>query len=204
MGCDIHAVFQAKRDGKWIDVPSKYQEDRHYMLFAWLADVRNGYGFAGMPTHTRIEPISRPRGLPEDFEHRNETHATTADVIESSWLAKYRKPDEPYEVWLGDHSHSWLTADEILAAPKPDGVLRTGIVDIKTLHDWDGISEPTEWCGGISGRDILVSHPNEITDKTTHVRIEWFSSGEVDYFVDEIRRLKAEHGEVRMVFGFDS
>jgi len=26
----------------------------------------------------------------------------------------------------------------------------------------------------------------------------------LDYFVDEIKRLKAEHGQVRMVFGFDS
>ena len=35
-------------------------------VFAALADVRNGYGFAGVPTHEAIKPISEARGLPED------------------------------------------------------------------------------------------------------------------------------------------
>jgi hypothetical protein len=43
---------------------------------------------------------------------------------------------------LGDHSFSWLTADEILAAPQPNGVVRTGIVTRAVFDKWDGHSQP--------------------------------------------------------------
>lgn len=41
-------------------------DGRSYNLFAILADVRNGYGFAGIPTGDGFVPIADPRGLPED------------------------------------------------------------------------------------------------------------------------------------------
>ena len=57
MGTDIHGVFQRfdAAAGIWEDVPSKYEQDRHYQLFAVLAGVRNGYGFAGAQT-AEIDP----------------------------------------------------------------------------------------------------------------------------------------------------
>jgi hypothetical protein len=58
MGTDVHAVWQAKKDGKWVDIASKWEQKRHYFLFAWLADVRNGFGFAGVSTHDPIKPIA--------------------------------------------------------------------------------------------------------------------------------------------------
>jgi len=207
MGTDIHAVVQAKKNGKWVDVPSNWEQSRHYFLFAWLADVRNGRGFAGVPTHTAITPIAEPRGLPEDFAVVEDDHATTLDAI-CEWRKKYMDEGEKSHphVWMGNHSHSWLTADEILAAPQPDGVLRTGIVDRDFYDKWDGKSEPESWCGGISGSSVVVAEsPSEVTPKTTHVRIEWIMpGGELNYFIEEVRRLKALHGEVRLVFGFDS
>lgn len=206
MGCDIHTVFQARdSDGKWKDVPSKFEEDRHYFLFAWLADVRNGFGFAGIPTHTAIKPICQPRGLPSDFECVDENHPVESSKL-LGWREKYRRPHEPLEIWLGDYSHSWLTADEILTADKPTNVLRTGVIPIAAFRAWDGKSAPESWSGGISGPSITVSSPSEVTNATTHVQIEWFtdSSEELGYFIEEIARLKAEYGEVRMLFGFDS
>lgn len=202
MGTDIHAVFQAKRNGKWVDIRSEYDERRHYMLFAWLADVRNGFGFAGVPTHDPVRPISKPRGLPRGM---TEDHETTDEVYASNWRSRFRDEDDQKNViWLGDHSWSWLTADEILAATVP-AVLRTGIVEMELFKNWDGVSEPERSFGGISGPRVVVSTPDTITKKTSHVRIEWMSSAsDFDYFLDEIRRLKTEHGEVRMVFGFDS
>jgi hypothetical protein len=68
MGTDVHAVWQAKKGDKWVDIESTWDQNRHYFLFAWLADVRNGFGFAGIPTHDPIKPISERRGLPDDFE----------------------------------------------------------------------------------------------------------------------------------------
>lgn len=208
MGCDIHAVFQAKKDGKWQDVPSTWDQGRHYFLFSWLADVRNGFGFAGVPTYTPIKPIAMPRGLPEDFEmNGNDDHPTSLEAICSlrlEWMDDEEKAKPT--VWLGDHSHSWLTADEILATPSPDKVWRTGVVTREFFDAWDGRTPPESWAGGITGKDVRVADdPTHVTDETTHVRIFWMQpSDTLKYFTDEVRRLKDEHGEVRIVFGFDS
>lgn len=205
MGTDVHAVWQTKKDGKWVDIESTWEQDRHYFLFSWLADIRNGYGFAGIPTYSPIKPIAAPRGLPEDFAVEDKRHYCPLEAIDPS-RRKYRDKDEKPYVWMGDHSHSWLTADEILAAPVPDKVWQTGIVPIDWFAAWDGKEGPDSWSGGISGKDVIVAEsPTEVNKKTTHVRIYWIKPGDtLKYFTDEVARLKALHGEVRIVFGFDS
>ncbi len=66
-------------------VSSEFYEDRNYFLFAILADVRNGYD---------IEPLSQPKGIPED----------------SCYPIKYI-----VDQWSGDgHSHSYFTLKELL------------------------------------------------------------------------------------------
>lgn len=136
MGCDIHTVFQCKRDDKWIDIPHEFEENRQYDLFAWLAGVR------GM-----IEPICEPRGYPPDFVVQDDMHPCSIRVA-PKWRRLSIKDWDTAAIWMGEHSHSWLTADEILSA------------------------EP--------------------------------QYAAFAYFTDEVRRLKDEFGEVRMVFGFDS
>lgn len=60
--------------------------DRNYTLFSLLANVRNYDG--------EIEPISEPRGIPEDV----------SDFVNSRW-----------ESWHGDgHSDSYFTLKELL------------------------------------------------------------------------------------------
>lgn len=118
MGCDIHCVFQKYDGKKWVDVESNYSEDRHYYLFGWIAGVRLREG---------VQPIALPRGLPNDFEIDDDYHN---------------------KEWMGEHSYSWLSADEILHAKIPD----------------EGVA----------------------------------------YFVNEVHRLAQTHGQVRLVFGFDS
>jgi hypothetical protein len=204
MGTDVHAIWQAKKDGKWVDIESTWEQRRHYFLFAWIADVRNGFGFAGVPTHDPITPIiPERRGLPDDFEG-GEEHPVT-DVAVLGRRAEYLEPGEAPVMYMGDHSFSWLTADEILAAKRPCNVRKDGVITIEQYRAWDKASEPDEWCDGISGRDIVVSMPSEIGPRTTHVQVSWIKMEDgLDYFVDEVRRLKELHGEVRVVFGFDS
>lgn len=182
MGTDVHAVFQAKKGDGWKTIESKWDQRRHYFLFSWLADVRNGYGFAGVPTYAPIKPIADQRGLPPGFDPSSDEHD------------------------LGDHSFSWLTADEILAAPTPDRVWRTGVVPREFFDAWDGHTPPEAWSGDIAGGGVVVApSPTNVTPESTHVRIWWMQPGDsLKYFTDEIQRLKDEHGEVRMVFGFDS
>lgn len=75
MGCDIHVYTEYKLhsdkygSGKWINIDNweceldflqvnSFYDDRSYLLFAMLADVRN---------ENEITPIIKPRGLPSDM-----------------------------------------------------------------------------------------------------------------------------------------
>lgn len=119
MGCDIHLVTQIQDpEGQWrtfnvyrdcprcvLDAPNLHNHHdycwtcdgtglvsgygaRHYTVFSVLADVRN----------VDIEPISSPRGLPEDF------------TLDEDYYHDLNKT-----VWLGDHSFSWLLLSELEA-----------------------------------------------------------------------------------------
>ena len=206
MGCDIHGVFQAKdkQSGKWVDIEHCYDENRHYQLFAVLAGVRNGYGFAGCKTGDAITPISEPRGFPEDFEVEGDGHPIDDLLPMSSPMRKYFSKGDEFEIWMGDHSHSWLAADEILdwAAPR---VTKYGVLSKSEYESWDKKSKPPSYCGDIFGREVVVTDdPN--SEGWTHVRVSWESElkDELGYFFDAVAGLKKLHGEVRYVFGFDS
>lgn len=113
MGSDIHIVIQRQDEsGAWREIvyqdalrdyevgrrtlvadvpvaPACFSE-RNYPLFGALAGVR-----------WDTKPISTPRGLPEGFD------------VEQ--VAPDPECDEKEPRWLGDHSFSWLTLDELLA-----------------------------------------------------------------------------------------
>lgn len=235
MGTDIHGVWQKldgawgaeipsayggvwqKKEAKWIDIPSNYEQDRHYQLFAVLAGVRNGVGFAGCKMGEPVKPIALPRGLPEDFEMDDELHHVVAspaliDPRRREWMVKYNdSAEDACKVWMGDHSQSWLFGEELLSwyANAPV-VVKTGIMDRKDYETWDHNSPPENYCGGISGRDIIVVNDNaaerHLHPNWTHIQVEWDQAlhEELAYFFDEVRRLVAEHGTIRFVFGFDS
>jgi hypothetical protein len=206
MGTDIHGVFQRKTDKGWEDIPSKWKQERHYFLFSFLADVRNGYGFAGVPTYEPINPISSPRGLPEDFSMDGDEHLTTMEVL--GRRAKYVEDKNKPTLWMGDHSHSWLLSSEILtAAEKMKNTTRTGVISLEAFKKWDRISCPAEYSGGISGPNIHVAaSPLAINSKTSHVQVTWVENDKDDiaYFLKEVIRLQKDHGLIRLVFGFDS
>lgn len=206
MGTDIHCLWQKRNnDGTYTDVPSTYEENRHYYLFAWLGNVRNGYGFAGIKTHEPLKPLSNCRGIPSDIVMTEDFHHPTTLECITGWRLKYRNPDEPVEIWLGYHSHSWLDWDEIINGEQPIDNIKTGIISIDTFNSWDKKSPPKEYCGGISGPDVVVAENiNSITPQTTDVRVQWVDNSELQYFIDIVKEMKAKHGNGRLVFGFDS
>lgn len=218
MGTDIHGVFQRydQSTDTWVDIEHKYEMDRHYQLFAVLAGVRNGSGFAGVRTGEAVMPIAEPRGYPEGFvmdaERGDDFHPIIALDHMDPRRRNWHEEGEPLGVWMGDHSHSWLTADEMLAwfetAPV---VVKTGIFDRADYEQWDKKSPPNfGYCGGIGGAGVVVINDNaperEATTGWTHISCEWDVElkSELAYFFEEVARLKAEHGTVRFVFGFDS
>jgi hypothetical protein len=88
MGCDIHMYAEVKINGVW-HYYGPIEGQRRYGVFARMADVRNGGD---------IEPVSQPRGVPDDASFMTKFHA---------------------DYWSDDgHSHSWLSAAEVAAIPE--------------------------------------------------------------------------------------
>lgn len=88
MGCNIHGWIEVKQYNYWTAQTREPMDDRNYSLFAYLANVRN---------YTGIEPLSQPRGYPP-----NVAELTKKEI----------------EEWSNDgHSHSWVSAEEIMSMP---------------------------------------------------------------------------------------
>lgn len=204
MGCDIHPIVQVLKNNEWTSIesprPSGHKNPiwaglcgRNYDLFAVLADVRNGFGFAGVLTGERITPISEPRGLPDDFNAEEQ----------SSSVAKY--PD--CDFWIGDHSFSWLLLKELNTYNWKMDHIKTGVITRKQYEAWDKISPPESWSGHVWGRDVVCTITP--TEDYTHIQVTWHQTiGErckefVEHTLPWLNSL-GKDDEVRLVFGFDS
>lgn len=121
-------------------------DDRNYDLFALLANVRNGYGFAGTPRGNPIVPLDMPRGVPDDASY--------------AWL-------ETVDSWSVDmHSHSWFTLAELIAWQeegklKPK-MIRTGVITAEQYeHSKATGEEPNSWSGSVGGTGIWTLTPQQ-------------------------------------------
>jgi len=172
-------------------------KSRNYTLFAWLADVRNGLGVAGVDTGDRIPPLSEPRGIPEDAS-----------------LAVKKKSDE----WGSDgHSHSWFLLSEIFAADISFSQTKRGIVGPSGYAEFRETGAPSSWCGGISGMNVRHVSNEEMEKLVSEgandggrvfTKVEWQQpiSGELEAFMNAMKFLAKFGGtdELRIVFWFDN
>lgn len=164
MGCDIHFYVEKREGSRWVSADTwckdeygslstydwssdhksrgrPFYDGRNYGLFAILANVRNGYGFAGVDTGDGYVPISKPRGLPQD---------ASPNVKRSS------------EEWDGDgHSHSHFTVAELLAYDWTQVTKRRGWVDPVEWAKWRDFGKPVGWSGGVGGGETRHYTPNE-------------------------------------------
>lgn len=214
MGTDIHTVFQAKVGEKWETIKG-FETYRDYGLFAHLANVRNGTGFAGVLTGDVVTPIAEPRGFPEDFEVDVNDNYLVPKELATDWeiefSEKYHSEEEPYIDengnifrYMGYHDYTWVTGEEILNHNFGQGQ-ECGVISIEDYKNWSG-GQPEDYCGMISGSNVSVAaSEKEIKPHHTHVRVWWMQDPRTfDYFVDKIREMVEEHGEIRVVMGFDS
>ena len=208
MGCDIHSFCEIFNEttGKWEktgkifpnpwydkDKPNKIDEDgyewnaefihhpirnRNYDLFAMLADVRNGRGFAGIKTGEGFNIISPPKGIPVDAskevmleyalriveEENEEDEAKTAS---RSYASKWAREGTSKIIELDGveyvsdpdaHSESYLTVKELDAFAWNQVTLHRGIVSFKEYKELKekGETQPESWCGSISGPGIKI------------------------------------------------
>jgi len=169
MGCDIHLhVERRDEEGKWVfeDVREyppeiayaswdkdkrwpRWYHGRNYACFAILANVRNGYGFAGVPTGEGYKHMADPRGLPDDVSEAVQT--------------------ESIEWGMDGHSHSWFTLAELQAYDMNQGTVRFGVISLGQYKAWDrNGAPPGGWSGAVSGADIqTISMPqaDEVLEK---------------------------------------
>ncbi len=230
MGCDIHMYAEVRNaDGTWSKVgkvfdnpwydpdrPTKAYEDgyvfnapqtdqpysnRHYTLFAILADVRNGYSFAGCITHEPIHPLFPYRGIPKDasFEYRQ--------IVED---------------WDCDgHSHTYATLAELQQVNWDSIVINH--VGFLSEKEYNRVittnTNPEVWCANVSGVVKVTSEAYEANyrtaleniDKPVSVYVRWLwqekLSVELEEFINETIPALAKLGDpedVRIVFFFDN
>ena len=156
MGTDITMFAEVRKNKKWTKVGDVfknpwYHEDgiidkwnqpytdhpydgRNYDLFAILADVRNGTGFAGCKTSYGFNPISEPKGLPEDV---------TDEVRELLW-------DDGY-------ANSYDTLKELKDYDWNQIVTHVGVISEVQYVEMKRTGEnPESWSGDVSGWEIVV------------------------------------------------
>ena len=224
MGTDIHMAAEVRKNGKWELVTAKLftgwgdektnipYEGRNYNLFSMLADVRNGYGFAGCITGERIIPISEPKGYPSDMCQELK-HNLECDDCNEWYLSN-------------DHSASFLTLKELLEYDWSRIHRTIGVVSLEEYKEtlYKG-KHPREWCGGVGGANTVMISEEEakamiegkiptLPDKNYYLQC-WFPgrtyADKAGSFYSEtlpiLKTLIPEGGteeDVRIVFDFDS
>lgn len=231
MGTDIHLYVEVSdEDGNWQEIKRPYTGDwygpvsgwspwwddeaknlpdptgRNYNLFAFLADVRNGSGFAGVPTHTPVTPQFPRRGIPDNISYLEPIYDEDGDQIAGS-------------SWLGDHSFTWATLDELLALDWSVEFASTGLVGPEEYSRYKEQGMPESWSGGVWGQGIKIwddqaawdaAHEEGVLTANDYIRVYWKWKPLVDcdfkrWCEGFLLSLSPDHPErVRVTMGFDS
>ena len=164
MGTDINMIAEVRRNGVWElstakvfknpwydpasdkkwamdEYVSKPDSSRNYDLFAILAGVRNGEGFAGCRIGEQFKPIAKLKGYPDDMSEN--------------------------DVLFGDeYSYgSWLTLRELHEYDWEQLHRKYGYVDEETYRDYimKG-KQPNSYSGDIWGHNIIKLTEPEMVD----------------------------------------
>jgi len=199
MGCDIHMWAEVYTD-RWEIVGDVFDnlsgwgaskthepwQGRSYDLFAILADVRNGEGFAGCDTGNRLTPISDPRGEPDDASEEYMEH-----VIEYG---------------CNGHSHSWLTIAELKAFDWQQTATHRGWVDAEQYRSILVNGIPDGWAGDVWGPEKVSNAEILLTPSHAYTKVEWSNTYAecVPDFVNHTIPALESLGDSRIVFFFDN
>ncbi len=135
MGCDIHLNVEEKIKEQWEFIGGDFYSGRNYNLFAILANVRNGSGFARCDTGDPLNYIDEPRGLPANV---------SGDIREES------------DHWSCDgHSHSYFSLVELLNFDWTQISTQRGYVDAHNYHLFKegGVNYLKGWSGDVGGNN---------------------------------------------------
>lgn len=225
MGCDIHICIQRQAvDGSWQEIPHQadrsawlktwksiegyalapeHFESRNYDLFGILANVRNGSGFAGITTGLGWPSIAPERGWPEGFDPEA--------------VAPYPGYEFEGPRFMGDHSHTWVSLEELKAFDWSQGTTLYGVISAEEFEKLGPDKRPESWSGGIAGPGIeTYDIPTYLEMKRIgrpmaprpHVRTSWRNTaaeatGWPEHVLPWLEKL-ADGRPLRLVIGFDS
>lgn len=225
MGCDIHAYIEVKEneewkhydwrnqfiDGKYSDGSPSYDYSkmmdyplyigRNYDLFAILANVRNGRGFAGILTGTGFKPIDMPRGLPQDV-------CKEVQEISDGWD-------------VDGHSHSWLLLKELIEYDYDNQfTTQYAVVNKKEYQTFKQNGKPDYYSGDVSGSRVIKVSNAEMEQiisgqlgqeegKEYYTQITWnesYKESVGNHWFEVLKEMKklGSPENVRLVFFFDN
>lgn len=198
MGCDIHSFAEVRKEGKWVKVgkvfpnpyhdperPNSVEEDgfewnakltdhpydcRNYDMFAILANVRNGRGFAGCDTGDGFRPIAMPRGMPKDMSDEVMAEYTLQVLPDDHHLQDKRGycTLEDARHWVQNKYSRWVERDIIVTGPDWHSASWLTLRELEE-YDWDQTTKhrgyvypdeftlflkngkPDSWCGDSFG-----------------------------------------------------
>ena len=199
MGTDIHGgLFRKTWNGghEFVELPPVL-DNRNYRFFAIIADVRNGYGFAGVETHTSIVPISN------DDSPVLKIPGLEVDSYGTAYLG---------EQYIGDHSIRTITWQTILDTELHlQEVTSTGTFTASEYEKFlvqgiDGCS----YCGGIN-QPVLSEEEYKLNpDPTAYIRAHWVGTP-FKYPIEQLKNwinlyidYNTKLDENFLVIGFDS
>jgi hypothetical protein len=234
MGCDIHFYVERREGDRWVpcdtwidlypvtdgvaaDAGDNFYDDRNYDMFAMLADVRNGFGTAGIDRGDGFNVIAAPRGVPGDM----------CEELADRWSV-----DEE-----ACHTPTWLLLSELLAFDWSQVSVRRGYVRSEVYDQWSRTDraqkfEPRESAGLVFPGDSLkviteaemIAAIDAIRAKTTaedfatrladelaetYCQVTWdvsYANAAGGFFTDTVPALQrlGAPDQVRCVFWFDN
>ncbi len=190
MGCDIHPVVQVRVSGQWQDVSlgsDRSERSEHpvatqdYEVFSVLADVRNQWD---------IVPIGSCRGVPYDFQVVEGFHPCldhSGKVLEErtgssgvSWSLSDAMDACQDCIWMGEHSYTWVSLQELLDY-NWDAIVHEKMTVLWVHYvKWVQAGRqgfPQEWCASASGSNVVVVAEAELPS----VPIEELHNVKVEY-----------------------
>lgn len=208
MGCDIHIYTEVKHklmngkefwfccdnfepnylygydeyESEWLHKP--IYDERSYLLFAALADVRND-GF--------IQPFAPPRGIPSDASK------IVVDAV-NEWD-------------IDGHSHSWMTASELFRYQSQHPTTKyIGMISKEDREKLDKLGiVPRTWCGwtNVSGYErrtweVPGSPVDELVKCVKEKMAEQFLIFSWENNIEQEDKLLRHADDFRIIFWFDN
>ena len=134
---------------------------RNYNLFAILANVRNGRGFAGAKTGEGFIPISEPRGFPMDACEETKTdycarfyEEDVEDQTPAGIAAAKAEYEERCREWIAQ-GYSQLINDNPFMVSGPDWH-SASYYTLQELLDYDGWEQTTALSGVLSQEEYAT------------------------------------------------